>query len=78
MKIEQDIKVLSKVLNSKLFLERFPIINRVAVGKYGRGIEVVIIPYDVNEYWKVKDRVEDFIFRLTESSGIEYDYYIYP
>ncbi len=78
MKIEQDIKVLSKVLNSKLFLERFPIINRVAVSKYGGGIDVVIIPYDMNEYWKVKDKVEDFIFRLTESSSIEHDYYIYP
>lgn len=76
--MEQDIKVLNKVLNSKLFLGRFPTINRVSVDRYGKGIDIIIIPHDMSEYWKVKDKVEDFISRLSESAGIKHNYYIYP
>ena len=81
--IEQDVKVLKKILNSELFLGKYPMISRVWVdGKINGYIEVIDIVLSVNEpadeYWPVRDEVKTFIHNLAKMVDVKSHLKIYP
>ena len=79
--IEHDINVLKKILNSPLFLDKYPMINRVWVGIDGY-IGVIDIVLSVNEpadeYWPVRDEVKTFIHNLAKMVDVKSHLKIYP
>ena len=77
---EVDIKILRKLLNSKLFLNEFPMISRVFVDKYWLGIDVVL-SIDSNhtkEYFARRDEIKDYIWDIKKSASVESNLNIYP
>jgi hypothetical protein len=81
--MEHDTNVLDKILNSPLFLDKYPMINRVWVdGKIDGYIEVIDIVLSVNEpadeYWPVRDEVKSYIWNLAKMAGVTSRFNIYP
>ena len=81
--IEHDVKVLHKILNSELFLGKYPMINRVWVdGRIDGYIEVIDIVLSVNEpadeYWPVRDESKTFIHNLAKMVDVKSHLKIYP
>jgi len=76
--MERDIAILRKLLNGKLFLNKFPVIERVAVDKYGDYIDIVMIPKDINEYFKVVNKIFDYVWQLKRMVDVESRISIYP
>ena len=81
--IEHDVKVLKKLLNSELFLGKYPMINRVWVdGKIDGYIEVIDIVLIVNEpsnhYWPIREEIWSFIWNIAKMSGVTSRFNIYP
>ena len=76
--IEQDVKVLKKILNSELFLGKYPIIERVWVDKqYGNKIDIVMSITDPS-YWKVSDEIRSYIWNIAKMAGVTSRFNIYP
>ena len=76
--IEQDVKVLKKILNSELFLGKYPIIERVFVDKqYGNKIDIVMSITDPS-YWKVSDEIRSYIWNIAKMAGVSSRFNIYP
>ena len=68
--IEHDVKVLKKLLNSPLFLDKYPIIERVWVDKqYGNKIDIVMSITDPS-YWSLSDEIKSFIWSIAKMSGV--------
>ena len=77
--LEHDIKVLKKILNSELFLGKYPMINRVWVDKYGDNIDIVLnIKEPAADYWPIKNEVIDYIWALKTMAGVTSWYRVYP
>lgn len=77
--MEHDIKVLKKILNSELFLGKYPMINRVWVDKYGDNIDIVLnVKEPADDYWPIKDEIKSFIWNIVKMAGIISSYRIYP
>jgi hypothetical protein len=76
--IEHDVKVLKKLLNSPLFLDKYPIIERVWVDKqYGNKIDIVMSITDPS-YWSLSDEIKSFIWSIAKMSGVTSRFHIYP
>ena len=76
--IEHDVKVLKKLLNSPLFLDKYPIIERVWVDKqYGNKIDIVMSITDPS-YWSLSDEIKSFIWSIAKMSGVTSRFNIYP
>ena len=76
--IEHDVKVLHKILNSELFLGKYPIIDRVWVDKkYGNNIDIILSINDP-QYWAVRDEVTSYIWNVTKMAGVTSRFKIYP
>ena len=76
--IEHDVKVLKKLLNSPLFLDKYPIIERVWVDKqYGNKIDIVMSIND-QSYWSLSDEIKSFIWNIAKMSGVTSRFNIYP
>ena len=76
--IEHDVKVLKKLLNSPLFLDKYPIIERVWVDKqYGNKIDIVMSITDPS-YWSLSDEIKSFIWNIAKMSGVTSRFHIYP
>jgi len=76
--IEQDVKVLKRVLNSELFLGKYPIIERVFVDEqYGNKIDIVMSITDPS-YWKVSDEIKSYIWNIAKMAGVTSRFNIYP
>jgi hypothetical protein len=76
--IEQDVKVLKRILNSELFLGKYPIIERVWVDKqYGNKIDIVMSITDPS-YWAVRDEITSFIWSVAKMAGVTSRFNIYP
>jgi hypothetical protein len=76
--IEQDVKVLKKLLNSPLFLDKYPIIERVFVDEqYGNKIDIVMSITDPS-YWAVRDEITSYIWSIAKMSGVTSRFNIYP
>ena len=78
--IEHDVKVLKKLLNSPLLLDKYPIIDRVWVDKlYGNKIDVVLgVKEPANEYWPIRDEIKSYIWNIAKMTGVKYNFAIYP
>jgi hypothetical protein len=78
--IEHDVKVLRKILNSELFLDNFPMINRVWVEEYGTNkIDIVLrVNEPANEYWPIREEIKSFIWNIAKMSGVTSRFNIYP
>jgi hypothetical protein len=76
--IEKDVKVLKKILNSELFLGKYPIIERVFVDEqYGNKIDIVMSITDPS-YWAVRDEITSYIWSIAKMSGVTSRFNIYP
>jgi len=75
---ERDIIVLDKLLNSKLFLKRYPMVERVSVTKYGNGIDIVIFPDETKRYFDVKKEIGYYIWDISRLASVETFFNIYP
>jgi hypothetical protein len=75
---ERDIIVLDKLLNSKLFLKRYPMVERVSVTKYGNGIDIVMFPDDTKRYFDVKKEIGYYIWDISRLASVETFFNIYP
>jgi hypothetical protein len=76
--MERDIKILNKLLNSKLFLNKYPMVNRVSVTKYGNGIDIVMFPDDTKRYFDVKKEIGYYIWDISRLASVETYFNIYP
>ena len=78
--VEHDVKILKKLLNSPLFLEKYPIIDRVWVDKrYGDNIDIVLsVKEPANEYWPVRDEITSYIWNIVKMAGVISSYRLYP
>jgi hypothetical protein len=78
--MEQDVIVLKKLLNSPLFLDKYPMISRVWVEEYGDDkidiILSVIEPY--SEFHPLRDEIKSFIFNIAKMAGVTSRFNIYP
>jgi hypothetical protein len=78
--MEQDVIVLKKLLNSPLFLDKYPMISRVWVEEYGNDkidiILSVIEPY--SEFHPLRDEIKSFIFNIAKMAGVTSRFNIYP
>jgi hypothetical protein len=75
---ERDIIVLDKLLNSKLFLKRYPMVDRVSVTKYGNGIDIVIFPDETKRYFDVRKEIGYYIWDISRLASVETYFNIYP
>jgi len=78
--MEQDVIVLKKLLNSPLFLDKYPMISRVWVEEYGNDkidiILSVIEPY--SEFHPLRDEIKSFIWNVAKMAGVTSRFNIYP
>ena len=78
--IEHDVKVLKKLLNSPLFLDKYPVIERVWVDEYGTNkIDIVLrVNEPSNEYWPIREEIRSFIWNIAKMASITSRFNIYP
>lgn len=76
--MERDVNVLDKMLNSKLFLGKYPFISKVFVYQYMNKIDIVLSPSEMEPYWFIKDEIFTFIRELARMAGVETRFDVYP
>lgn len=77
--MDLDIKTLRKLLNSKLFLDKYPFIDRVWVDKkYGNKIDIVLSPNDTKEYFSMSDEIRSYVWDISKYVGVNSNLNIYP
>jgi hypothetical protein len=78
--IEQDVKVLKKILNSDLFLGKYPVISRVWVEEYGiNKIDIVLsVKEPYSEYSPLRDEIRSYIWNIAKMAGVTSRFNIYP
>ena len=78
--IEHVVKVLKKLLNSPLFLDKYPVIERVWVDEYGNNrIDIILSVKDpFKDYYLSRDEVKSFIWNIAKMSGVTTRFNIYP
>jgi len=80
MYMEQDVIVLKKLLNSPLFLDKYPMISRVWVEEYGNNkIDIVLsVTEPYSEFHPLRDEIKSFIFNIAKMAGVTSRFNIYP
>ena len=79
--MEEDVNILYKLLNHKIFLDEFPGIRHVAVDKYGNGIDVVFLfseGVEYKDYKKFMDNAYRMVRELSKMAGVRSKLNIYP
>jgi hypothetical protein len=76
--MDLDIKTLRKLLNSKLFLDKYPFIERVWVDKYGNNVDIVLSPNDTKEYFSMRDEIRSYVWDISKYVGVNSNLNIYP
>ena len=77
--MEHDTNVLDKILNSRLFFDKYPMINRVWVTKYVNNIDITLsVNEPSNHYWPIRDEIRSFIWNIAKMSGVTSRFNIYP
>ena len=78
--IEHDVKVLKKILNSPLFLEKYPIIERVWVEEYGNDrIDIILnVKEPYSDFHPLRDEIRSFIWNIKNMTGVTTRFNIYP
>jgi len=80
MYMEQDVKVLHKILNSELFLGKYPMISRVWVEEYGNDkIDIILsVTEPYSEFHPLRDEIKSFISNIAKMAGVTSRFNIYP
>ena len=81
LSMEQEVKILKKLLNHSIFLENFPEITYVAVDKFGEGIDVVFFYRDGltrDEIKLFRPKAGHLVHSLAKLAGIKSNLSIYP
>ena len=78
--IEHDVKVLKKLLNSPLFLDKYPVIERVWVDEYGNNrIDIILSVKDpFKDYYLSRDEIKSYIWNIAKMAGVKSNFAIYP
>jgi hypothetical protein len=70
-KLERSADLLKKVLNSKIFLDNYPIIKRVEVESSKLSITIILIfDESTKDYWDQKPEIHSFIRDIRKMIGI--------
>ena len=79
--MEEEVKILKKLLNHKIFLDEFPGITYVAVDKFGEGIDVVFFYREGVSYYESKQFRQEAgqqVRDLAKMAGVRSRINIYP
>jgi hypothetical protein len=79
--MEEEVKILKKLLNHKIFLDEFPSITYVAVDKFGEGIDVVFFYREGVRYVDSKQfrqQAGQQVRELAKMAGVRSRIKIYP
>jgi hypothetical protein len=74
----RDVKVLDKLLNSPILLDKYPVINHVSIERYGNIIDVFIICDYTKEFYEVRDDIKLDILNISKMAGVESRFKVYP
>jgi hypothetical protein len=78
---DKDVKILKKLLNHKIFLDKFPEITYVAVDEFGQGIDVVFFYRDGvgrDETKLFRPKAGNLVQSLAQMAGVKSRLNIYP
>lgn len=79
--MEEEVNILYKLLNHKIFRDQFPLIREVAVDQYQNGIDVVFLPVEGTNYSDFKSIRKDatsLVYELAKMAGVKERLNIYP
>ena len=79
--MEEEVKILYKLLNHKIFRDQFPMIRHVAVDQYQNGIDVVFFlpeSFTYNDFKSIKNDVVSLVYELAKMGGVKERLSIYP
>jgi len=79
--MEEEVKILYKLLNHKIFRDQFPMIRHVAVDQYQNGIDVVFFLPDsfvYNDFKSIKNDAVSLVYELAKMAGVKERLSIYP
>jgi hypothetical protein len=79
--MEEEVKILKKLLNHKIFLDEFPGITYVAVDKFGESIDVVFFYREGVSYAESKQfrpEAGQQVRELAKMAGVHSRLNIYP
>jgi hypothetical protein len=79
--MEEEVKILYKLLNHKIFRDQFPMIRHVAVDKYQNGIDVVFFlpeSFTYNDFKSIRNEVVSLVYELAKMAGVKERLSIYP
>ena len=79
--MEEEIKILYKLLNHKIFRDQFPLIREVTVDQYQNGIDVIFLPVEGTNYSDFKSIRKDatsLVYDLAKMAGVKERLNIYP
>jgi hypothetical protein len=79
--MEEEVKILYKLLNHKIFRDQFPMIRHVAVDQYQNGIDVVFFlpeSFVYNDFKSIKNDAVSLVYELAKMAGVKERLSIYP
>jgi len=77
--MDHDVNVLKKILNSELFLGKYPMIKKVWVDRRGDNIDIVMsVKEPADEYWPIRDEINSYIYTLAKMVEVKSYLRIYP
>jgi hypothetical protein len=79
--MEEEVKILYKLLNHKIFRDQFPMIRHVAVDQYQNGIDIVFFLPDsfvYNDFKSIKNDAVSLVYELAKMAGVKERLSIYP
>ena len=79
--MKEEVKILYKLLNHKIFRDQFPMIRHVAVDKYQNGIDVVFFlpeSFTYNDFKSIRNEVVSLVYELAKMAGVKERLSIYP
>ena len=77
--MDLDVNVLKKILNSELFLGKYPMIKKVWVDRRGDNIDIVMsVKEPADEYWPIRDEINSYIYTLAKMVEVKSYLRIYP
>ena len=79
--MDEEVKILYKLLNHKIFRDQFPMIRHVAVDQYQNGIDVVFFlpeSFTYNDFKSIKSDAVSLVYELAKMAGVKERLSIYP
>jgi len=79
--MEEEIKILYKLLNHKIFRDQFPLIREVTVDQYQNGIDVIFLPVEginYSDFKSIRKDATSLVYELAKMAGVKERLNIYP